>query len=124
MSKQLVATTKNKNKTKFKGLILFLIHIHDIPNVFTSAHIILFCDDVTIFQASILKFHGNLLFKTSLSYWCFNNSRTIKRNKTHFMPFSNKTRYVLPDIKIIHYSISKSRNVKFLVFFFSGKFNL
>lgn len=99
------------------GPILFLIYINDISNIFLNSKTILFADDMTIYligpspEQLVMSANEEL---TKLHQWCLSNRLTINTDKTHFMIFTCKRHFNLPQLSINEYPICRTSSVKFL----------
>ena len=86
-------------------------------NIFINSKTILFADDMTVYligpSPEQLIMSANQEFD-KLFQWCLSNRLTINIDKTHFMLFTCKRQFNLPQITINGNSICRVNTIKFL----------
>lgn len=76
------------------GPLLFIAYINDLPNLQLKSHVLMYADDVAIFNSSsnIDNVLSNLSHDMSLiSYWSNYNRLSVNYSKSNFMIFGSRS---------------------------------
>ena len=104
------------------GPLLFLVYINDITKSSENLEFVLYADDTTLFytQSDTEKIKENIEFELSkVTTWFKINKLLVNFDKTHFVPFHNKSSDIVNALENIaitidSHTLNKSNNVNFL----------